>query len=254
MFNLARLRYKAGLLISPEIRSELETVRKHADQFGDTTREIINFVSPFTMTSVERISHLVDSVRYVHSNGIKGSIVECGVWRGGSMMAVARCLMGLNDRSRDLYLFDTFEGMPPPSDEDVEHSGRKAAEILAEQDRAEERNVWAYSPFEDVLSNMKKTGYPVDKIHFVQGKVEDTVPEQAPEAIALLRLDTDWYESTKHELEHLYDRISPRGILIIDDYGWWKGSRKAVDEFFASRPFKPLLHRIDESGRSVIKE
>jgi len=104
-----------------------------------------------------------------------------------------------------------------------------------------------------VRRNMLGTRYPEKKIHLIKGKVEDTVPQHAPEKIALLRLDTDWYESTKHELVHLYPRLVPNGVLIIDDYGHWQGAREAVDEYFAGQKFKPLLNRLDYTGRLVIK-
>ena len=109
----------------------------------------------------------------------------------------------------------------------------------------------------DVHSNgsaaMALTNYDPKCMHFVQGKVEDTIPEQAPQSIALLRLDTDWYESTRHELEHLFPRLSPGGILIIDDYGDWQGARKATDEFVAKHAPGFFLSRIDDTGRLAIK-
>jgi hypothetical protein len=97
------------------------------------------------------------------------------------------------------------------------------------------------------------TGYPADRLHLVQGKVEDTLPGAAPARIALLRLDTDWYESTRHELVHLYPRLVPNGVLIIDDYGDWVGAKEAVDEYFAAQPFQPFLSRMDHTGRLAIK-
>jgi hypothetical protein len=97
------------------------------------------------------------------------------------------------------------------------------------------------------------TGYNRDKFHFVQGMVEDTLPEKAPEQIALLRLDTDWYESTRHELIHLFPRLSRGGVLIIDDYGDWEGARKAVDEYIAQHNVAILLNRIDHTGRIGVK-
>jgi hypothetical protein len=83
----------------------------------------------------------------------------------------------------------------------------------------------------------------------IAGKVEETLPEHAPESIALLRLDTDWYESTRHELEHLFPRVVAGGVLLLDDYGHWKGSRKAVDEYFAAQGITMLLNRVDYTGR-----
>jgi len=214
---------------------------------------MIEYARPYSMTSPERIVHLVEAVKYVHANGIPGDVVECGVWRGGSMMIVARLLMQLGDTSRRLFLFDTFEGMPPPAASDRDFAGTPARELMQAQPRTRDSLVWAYAPVTEVEANMRSTGYPTERIHLIQGRIEDTIPGRAPQDIALLRLDTDWYESTLHELNHLYARLVPRGVLFIDDYGWWQGARKAVDEFFLAQAFKPLLHRVDCTGRSVVK-
>jgi hypothetical protein len=112
---------------------------------------------------------------------------------------------------------------------------------------------WAGVPAAEVRAALLGTGYPADRIHLVEGKVEDTLPEHAPERLALLRLDTDWYESTRHELQHLYPRLSPHGVLIIDDYGHWEGARKAVDEYFAASREPVFLHRVDYTARLVVK-
>jgi hypothetical protein len=208
-------------------------------------------VSPYTMTSPERVFALRAAVRYVVQSGICGDIVECGVWKGGSMMAVARTLLELNDQSRMLYLFDTFEGMPPPTAADVDYAGEEAGARL---DRStKDANVWAIAPLEQVKRAVLGVGYDPDRIRFVQGRVEDTIPGEAPPTIALLRLDTDWYESTRHELTHLFPRLSPGGVLIIDDYGHWQGARRATDEYLTQNRIKLLLNRIDYTGRVGIK-
>lgn len=98
---------------------------------------------------------------------------------------------------------------------------------------------------------MQSTNYPAEMLVFIKGKVEDTIPKTMPKHIALLRLDTDWYESTKHELLHLYPLLSKSGVLIIDDYGYWAGSKKAVDEYFSKGEM--LLNRIDYTSRIAIK-
>ena len=210
-------------------------------------------VQPYTMTSRERIFALREAIKYVVSNKIPGDIVECGVWRGGSMMAAAHTLIQHGDTTRQLYLFDTFEGMPPPTDLDVSHTGQSAQELLEKSTKTQDDVIWAYAPFEQVQKNLGSTGYPQEKTVFVQGKVEDTLPEKAPTQIALLRLDTDWYNSTYHGLSTLYPRLVNGGVLIIDDYGWWQGARQAVDEYFAQAPMQPLLCRIDDTGRICVK-
>lgn len=208
-------------------------------------------VSPFTMTSPERVFALRSAVRYVVQNLIPGDIVECGVWKGGSMMAVARTLLELDNRSRMLYLFDTFEGMPPPTGADVDYAGEEAQARLRRS--AKDASVWAIAPLEQVKRAVLSVGYDPDKIRFVQGRVEDTIPREAPSTISLLRLDTDWYESTRHELVHLFPRLSPGGVLIIDDYGHWQGARRATDEYLAQNRVKLLLNRIDYTGRIGVK-
>jgi len=213
-------------------------------------REIVTEVRPFSMTSPMRVIALIEAVRYIVRNEIPGALVECGVWRGGSMMAAAMVLQAEGDSSRDLYLYDTYEGMSEPTEQDAWLDGTPAAELLARSPRG--AKIWARASLEDVRENMRATGYPEAHTHLIPGRVEDTIPAAAPDSIALLRLDTDWYESTRHELEHLYPRLARHGVLIIDDYGRWKGSRKATDEYFETASPRPFLARIDE-GRVIIK-
>jgi O-methyltransferase len=214
---------------------------------------IVRDVREYTMTSAQRVAALCEAVKYIVDKQIEGDIVECGVWRGGSMMAVAKTLQWLGDSDRDLYLFDTFEGMTLPTENDVEFDGMAAKTLLASSDKSDTESVWCYAPLQGVKTVLSETGYEPGRMVFVQGRVEETLPESAPERIALLRLDTDWYESTRHELEHLYPRLVPGGVLIIDDYGHWQGARKAVDEYIAKHQLSLLLQRIDYSGRCAIK-
>jgi hypothetical protein len=214
-------------------------------------RAIIERVAPFTMTSLDRRASLLQAVNQVLDRDIAGDIVECGVWRGGSMMAVALALLARGDTTRHLYLFDTFEGMSEPTAADRSHDGVAAQVQLERTTRGQ--GVWCEAGLEDVQANLWSTGYPRDRIHFVQGRVEDTIPATMPERIALLRLDTDWYESTRHELQHLYPRLQSQGVLIIDDYGHWQGARQAVDEYFAGNAPAPYLHRVDYTARLMVK-
>ena len=202
---------------------------------------------PFTLTSAERMYSLQIAVRHVVEAGVPGDLVECGVWRGGSSMLMARVLLELSVSDRRLYLYDTFAGMSEPS----LHDGATVRGRWREAERANS-NDWCYAPLDEVRRNMAATGYPAELIEFVEGKVEESIPARAPEKIALLRLDTDWYESTRHELIHLYPRLSPGGVLIIDDYGHWEGARKAVDEYFAAHG-PVLLHRVDRTARVAQK-
>ena len=199
-----------------------------------------------TMTSPERIYAVWQSVRYVVSNHIPGDFVECGVWRGGSTMMAALTFLFCAAGSRPLWLYDTFEGVSPPGEVDVEAiSGRPAATILNAEPRHEGRNTWSIAGRQIVEANMAATGYPRHLLRFVEGRVEETLRTTRPEAISILRLDTDWYESTRLELEELWPLLSPGGVLIVDDYGWWRGARKAVDDYFAAMDFVPLMSRLD---------
>jgi len=221
--------------------------------FDPIHRDIYEKIKNNTMTSPERIYSLLEAVRYVETNQIPGAIVECGVWKGGSMMAVAEMLSRLGVTTRELYLYDTFEGMSEPDERDKTYSGESASDLLEKDADKEQNLVWAYSTLETVQEGMQSTRYPQEKVHYIKGKVEDTIPSTVPPQIALLRLDTDWYESTRHELIHLFPRLSRTGVLILDDYGHWAGARKAVDEYFAEHKQPLLLNRIDETGRIAVK-
>lgn len=204
-----------------------ERARKFLDDESD---RIIRTVRSRTMTDTIRLFGLIEALRYIVRVGVPGEIVECGVWRGGSMQAAALTLLECDDTERELHLFDTFEGMPPPSDADVRlKDGQTAAELMRTSDK--DAAIWAIAELDDVKQAMVETGYPAERIVYHPGRVEDTIPDEAPDQMALIRLDTDWYESTRHELHHLYDRLSPGGILIIDDYRYWKGSYRATHEW-----------------------
>lgn len=219
----------------------------------DEDGETVKFVQPYTMTSPERIRALCSATRYIEQAGIQGAIVECGVWRGGSMMAVARTLKSLGVEDRELFLFDTFEGMSEPGIHDVATTGETAKELLDRNSRTQEDLVWCYAPLEQVKLAMSLTNYPEARTHFIPGRVENTITKAAPDKIALLRLDTDWYESTRHEMEQLFPRLGRGGVLILDDYGHWQGARRAVDEYFQGHQVKILLHKIDYTGRVAVK-
>lgn len=227
-------------------------IRRRFADVDPRVLEIYSRVKPYTMTSPERVIALCEAVRYVDRSRVPGAIVECGVWRGGSSMAAALMMAALGRTDREMWLFDTFEGMSTPTDADRRASDAAGAAQLLKTSRRSEK-IWCYSPLDEVKTNLSATDYPMERVTFVRGKVEETVPEQAPTSIAILRLDTDWYESTRHELQHLFPRLSVGGVLIVDDYGAWEGARKAVDEFIANSGVRLLLNRIDETGRIGVK-
>jgi hypothetical protein len=230
-----------------------DIVRFQQLDFTEEEHEIIRAVKPYTMTSTESVYALIQAVKYVVRHGIQGDIVECGTWKGGSVMAVARTLMQLDRMDRDLWLFDTFEGMTAPGTTDVTLRGEAAVETFQQRRSSESSSDWCMAPIDEVRRAVFSTGYDRERIHFVKGRVEETIPAHAPQRIALLRMDTDWYESTRHEFEHLYPRLSSGGVLILDDYGYWLGVKKAADEYFERNDVKILLNRIDYSARIGIK-
>ncbi|HET7683426.1 MAG TPA: TylF/MycF/NovP-related O-methyltransferase [Marmoricola sp.] len=218
--------------------------------YDQNAREIWELVRDRTMTGHPKVHFLTEAVRYVVRCGVPGAMLECGVWRGGSMLTVAHMLLRLGVTDRDLYLFDTFTGMTEPTERDQHvFAGRSAEAMLAARTGAP---IWQPATLEDVQAGFTGMDYPAERLHFVPGKVEDTIPEAAPDQIAILRLDTDWYESTKHEFTHLYHRLAPGGVLIIDDYGSWQGSKDATDEFLDETGEPLLLVRVGR-GRVAVK-
>ncbi|MBU0489951.1 MAG: TylF/MycF family methyltransferase [Bacteroidetes bacterium] len=216
--------------------------------------EIYDLCKPYTMVSIDPMYALYCSVKHILSSDISGSFVECGVWRGGSSMLIAKMLSNRNIVDRKIYLYDTFEGMSEPTKIDIDLRGNNASTLLKENEENKEESVWCLADLSDVQKNMRLTNFPESNMVFIKGKVENTIPENLPkENIALLRLDTDWYESTKHELKYLFPILEQNGILIIDDYGHWEGCRKAVDEYFSENNMCILLYRIDYSVRVGIK-
>lgn len=205
---------------------------------------------PFTMTSRERMFSLWEAMEWLNTHHIDGAFVECGVWKGGSSMLASENCRLHPAVLREFYLYDTFEGMSTPEEVDKNFKG-ESADVLMETASVtkESNNIWAVGPIDQVRENMIKSRVPSKRLHLIQGDVEQTIrPNTGPADIALLRLDTDWYRSTKHELTHLFHRIVPGGFLIIDDYGHWTGCQKAVDEFFQGFHPHPFFHRIDYTG------
>lgn len=220
------------------------------DPVIDTEKEFIDIYEKckdYTMTSKEKMYSLYKVTKYIIKANILGDFVECGVWRGGSAMLIAHTLLRSNVTDRKIYLYDTFEGMTEPAEIDNYIFADKWKE-----DQEDGHSTWCYASLDEVKNNMSKTKYPENKMIYVKGKVEDTIPRIIPEKIALLRLDTDWYDSSKHELIHLFPILTKNGALIIDDYGLSvAGQRKAVDEYFSDKNI--MLNRIDQFGVIGIK-
>jgi hypothetical protein len=217
----------------------------------DEDRALLEIIAPFTFTTRQRQFGLLKAVRYIDAHKIPGDIVECGVWRGGNIMLAKSARKGAS-LDRYYYLFDTFAGMSAPSDIDFAYTGEHAS-VEYNKGIREGYNEWCHASLQDVERNFANAGLLDSDVVFCKGDVEKTlqISSNIPEQIALLRLDTDWYASTKIELEVLYPRLTPGGVLIIDDYGHWEGARRAVDEYFGPRP--PLLIGVDLTCRFAIK-
>jgi len=234
----------------------LRRIRAHEMFLPDLTEDdlsIIQACKNYSATSPERMYGLINGVRYLVANQIPGDFVECGVWKGGSAMVMMKTLQQMGAADREIHLYDTFTGMTAPTEKDksaFEADTQKAYDALKEKGGVCH---WAYASLEEARKNIASTGYDQKKVHFIVGRVEDTLPAQAPERIAMLRLDTDFYESTKVEMIHLFPRLISGGVLILDDYGHWEGARAAVDEYVGENKIKLLLNRLDYSGRIAIK-
>jgi hypothetical protein len=245
LLKVSRLREQLLLNIGSESAAEVEP------EFLDIYRQC----QDYTLTSFKSMYALYQAACYVAQVGIEGDFAECGVWKGGSSMIVALAFLRLNGANRKLYLYDTYDGMPGlgGNDENVGDHPFKFVMNFASQLRGGHAGI-LYAPLDDVRRNMQSTGYPSDLIEIVKGLVESTIPRRAPEQISLLHLDSDLYESTYHELTHLYPRLAKGGVLMIDDYGSWKGSRKATDQYFAENGISMLLTPAgDEGARLGIK-
>lgn len=207
----------------------------------------IELVKPFSMTSVERIGELFNSLEYIRKKNIDGDFVECGVWKGGNILGIMEYLNHYNMLDRKVWLYDTFAGMTPPEDVDVDLHENKAINIL--------NSVMCESPLDEVIKTLSNSTFPIKNVMFIIGDVCETLNDEKnlPDKISLLRLDTDWYQSTKKEMDVLYPFLNNNGVLIVDDYGHWRGSKKAIDEYFLSKNLTPVIEKIDYTGIKIIK-
>jgi len=226
-----------------EIFPDIDKIRV-PEQFPDIKEpffwETYEKCKAYSLLGIETFYNLYRSVEYVAQNKVAGDFVECGVFLGGSVLATSDFAHHFGLRDRRFHIYDTFEGFPDNTWELDWHGTKvpftKHANFL-----------------ECVRKAVTRSLCPADRFEFVAGMVEETLPRHKPGAIALLRLDTDYYESTRAELEHLYPLLSPGGVLIIDDYGLFQGARRATDEFFAHQDKGILLMRVNASVRCGVK-
>ena len=220
-------------------------------ELGPEDKELLAAASGLSMTSPIARWEFIQAIRYIEANGIGGDIVECGVWRGGNLV-IAGLLRERLGFDRQIWAFDTFAGMTAPSVADFKPGEDLDVEKkFTSLDRGD-RNEWCLASEQEVLANFEER-VGNRNLRTVKGPVEETLakPDNVPERIAILRLDTDFYESTKAEMEILYPRLEKGGVLIVDDYGEWAGARKAVDEYFAGQHV--WLHYVTHTVRLMIK-
>lgn len=222
-----------------------------AEELERDLGQIASLVMVNTMTSMERLYALRKVCEYVSAFPMDGIFVECGVWRGGSTI-LAAATFRQNAAFRPIEAFDTFAGMTEPGLQDIDWTGRTAASRL-NHDPLRLSNVWAMASRQIFESNFAKVGYPSGLLTIYEGDVRETITSWDPKPIAILRLDTDWYETTKLELCTFWQHIVPGGFVIVDDYGYWQGARQATDEFMATLPTVPLALRVDHSGLLLMK-
>jgi O-methyltransferase len=207
----------------------------------DAFWQIVPEVHDFTQLPMEPMWSLYEAVRYLVAKEVKGDFVECGVFFGGASMLIAKTLLSVGESSRQLWLYDSFQGfVGQQSKDDVTWYGDSIKTRFPDFDGI----AW---------DNVASTGYPPERLQLVKGDIEETAACNENGDIALLRLDTDTYYSTKAELAHFYPKLVTGGILIIDDYGHAFGARRAVDEYFADLNEPLLLNRVNFTNRIAVK-
>ncbi len=239
-----------------------DIVRFHSDtgnpfpyrhDFTSLHVSILNQVGPYTLTSPERIYSLIEAVSHVVRRNILGSVVECGVWRGGSMMAAALALRSMNCADRDLYLFDPFQGMTKPKPMDIHFTGQAGIAEFQQMQTGDDSSNLCYASLNDVKAAMARTGYNQELVHFVRGKVEETTPRMHSIQLLCCAWTSIFMSPLATNLSNSTPRLSPGGILIVDDYGTWQGARKATDELILNHAPDLFLSRIDDTGRLAVK-
>ena len=239
------------------LRKKPEPISNFPPEFSNVEKDFVNYCysRELTMVSPAGLVAIVTAVRHSLTNEIAGDFVECGVWRGGASL-LAALLINEYQSKKVVYLFDTFEGMATPGSQDVEIRSGKLASDFHSRKQLPSHNEWAFASLEEVKNNFMIAGISAGQAVFVKGKVEETLedPTNIPDQVSTLRLDTDWYSSTRKELEVLYPRLVAGGALLLDDYGFWDGSRRAVDEYFVRLGRNaPMLNVVDLERRIAIK-
>lgn len=255
---IKRLLGRRQVLKSPEFEESADGRHASAVELRDESRRLLAVVlgEKFSMCPENNLLATAMVCQYVVDRGIEGDFIECGVWRGGHSIIAAGIFASMDPR-RHTYLLDTFTGMSEPAEVDTRTYDGISASKIFENMKVEDHSGWCEATLDEVKANFAKARVPTDNVHFIRGDVKDTLanPELmarlAKRKISILRLDTDWFESTKIELEALWPLLTPGGIMIVDDYGYWSGAKKAVDEYFA--PHLPFMSPLDKFARLLVK-
>jgi O-methyltransferase len=191
-----------------------------------------------TMIGLKRLDNLQYCITEVLRKNIPGDLIEAGVWRGGATIFMRAVLKAYGDRTRSVWVADSFAGLPRPD-------GRY------QQDAGDPH--WTFQnvlgvPLEEVKANFARYGLLDEQVHFLAGWFKDTLPTAAISQLAVLRCDGDMYSSTMDALQNLYPRLSPGGYAIVDDYGAVPACKQAVDDFRAHGKITERLERIDWTG------
>jgi len=205
----------------------------------EADKEVIKFIDisfKYSMTGHRRMYLLSQAILNAKEKRLEGDFVECGVWRGGNIL-LYKLLNDFYGLNKTIFAYDTFEGMNTPENIDIDLRGNYAYKLLQVSKKSENiKNIHCVVKIDTVKKNISRYSN-LENINFIIGSVEKSLllEKNLPKKISVLRLDTDWYASTKIELEILYPRLVQGGVLIIDDYGHWQGARRAVDEYFFNK-------------------
>jgi O-methyltransferase len=224
-----------NLLLRLRAHTELAMWRPRNREDEEIKAAVSRIAPAFTMVGVTRLRRLVEHASTLTTERIEGAIVECGTWRGGSLALLSWAFRRSGD-PRELWAFDSFEGVPPPGPNDPPSAHRGFSEG------------WCAATATDVKAAIRSLGGDDAAVRIVPGWLEHTLPRADVGRIALLNVDVDWYDSVMVVLDHLYDRLVPGGIINFDDYGRWSGCDRAVDDFAKRRGLQLTIHRTGRHG------
>jgi len=214
---------------SSEISTPLSSTRTYVDD------QLFALLQPYTLCSRDRLESVAQLSVHLNSQNIPGDFVECGTYKGGSAALLSRFL----NSGRHLWLYDSFQGMPPTSAKDGEDAANWIGKCVAE--------------ISDVKEILGYISAPLEQCHIKPGWFQETFQQPLPEQVALLHCDADWYESVILVLNTFYDRIPKGGCIVLDDFGYWEGCREAFYDFCKQRNEKPLLERVGSTQAYWIK-